>query len=318
VARPTALGDPALRRWRLPTGKVRQIGSDRTPNPVEHYQPIHGAPLPLNDPQFGEKLKEVEKAVGFRFPASAFSNAFLAELLGTTAETMSRKKSGKRRVTERDWSTLTSHFDLARYGFEPTMFALELPSFAEVMRAVGLKALGDAKPNKARQDLMELATGPCGGRLVIRVARGRLRNGGIGTEPNDAGMPTLLPGDRVQVQVSAPRQGHMYLLNDNRKEVACLMPSYYAPSTAVKAGDVVIPTREDLTHFPVGGPINTYRLYALWFAAEPPVALSKVKAGDRPPRNIESTEFIEIVEYARQMSSQAGTVMVAFGDYIVK
>jgi hypothetical protein len=275
--------------------------------------------VPLYDKEFGIKLKAIERAVGFRFPASDFSTTFLAGLLDTAIESMSRKKTGKRRVTESDCSRLTSYFDLARYGFEPEMFSLDVQAFEEIMRGVSRKAQRDAKPNKAREDLFQLAISPSvGGRLWIGLARSRVRSGGIGSEPKASALPVFMEGDRVEVHVSVPKEGYLILLNDDREQVTCLMPSHYAPQLAVRAGDVVIPNAADFPHFPVGGPANNYRLYALWFSQRPSLALTTGDFKEALPRDIDSTEFLEIVECAKQASRRSDAIMVAFGDYKVK
>jgi hypothetical protein len=275
--------------------------------------------VPTYDKEFGIKLKALERAVGFRFPASDFSTTFLATLLDTAVESMSRKKTGKRRLTESDCSKLTSYFDLARYGFEPDMFALDLQPFEEIMREVGRKAQRDAKPNKAREDLFQLATSPdVGGRLWIGLARSRVRSGGIGSEPKATSLPVFIEGDRVEVHVSVPKDGYLILLNDDREQVTCLMPSHYAPLLAVRGGDVVIPNSADFPHFPVGGPANNYRLYAVWFAQRPSLALTAGDFKEALPRDIDSTEFLEVVECAKQASRRSDAIMVAFGDYKVK
>lgn len=266
----------------------------------------------MYDVEFGAKLAEIESAVGFRFPATDFQNLFLASLLETTPETMSRKKAGLRRVTEWDLSKLTSYFDLARYGVEPHAFALGIGEFSRMMREVGRKAQAEAKPNKARHDLLTLA----GGRLQIVLANPQ-RGGGIGADPMVSALPRFRPGDFVKVKVSVPGDGHLYLLNDGRNDISCLMPSYFAPLTAVQAGTVTIPTTAEFPRFPIGGPVGTYRLFGLWFAEKPQLSLGRDEGSDRPPRDIEHSEFIEIAECAVRAKAAEKAVMVAFGDYRV-
>lgn len=275
--------------------------------------------MPLRDKDFGKKLAALEQAVGFRFPPSDFQNTFLSSLLHTTPETMSRKKTGVRRVTESDWSILTEYFDLARYGFEPGMFAEDLDAFLIHMKDVARLALQDSKPNKARLDLYELATGPCGGRLRIDLAGKGMRGGGIGAAPVDNNIIVLRIGDEVVVRTSARDDGHLFLFNDERgREFTCLMPSYFAPETAVRKGQVSIPTVDEFRYFPVGGPANTYRLYALWFAEKPDFGFLSNYSNDASPRVLTAIELTEVASCAKMRSANEKAVMVAIADYEVR
>lgn len=271
--------------------------------------------MPLHDPDFGEKLKALQSAVGFRFPPGDFSNASLARLLNTTEQTMSRKKKGKRLVTESDWSVLTDYFDLARYSFQPGMWALGLASFDEQMLEVGRQTFRDSKPNEARKNLMELATGGCGGRLHIELAYKRTRGSGIGTEPSADVLPVFSDGDQVCIKLDVPKDGHLVIVNDSRDSLTCLMPSHFAPRMIVKAGKVRVPTSYDFPCFPVGGRPGRYRIYGVWFAQRPPIALAATEGDHNPPRDLDPHEFVELVELAQKVSVRAEAVMVAFGDY---
>lgn len=275
--------------------------------------------MPLRDKDFGKKLAALEQAVGFRFPPSDFQNTFLSSLLHTTPETMSRKKTGVRRVTESDWSILTEYFDLARYGFEPGMFAEDLEAFLTQMREVARRALQDSKPNKARLELHELATGPCRGRLKIDLAGKGMRGGGIGAEPVDKNIIVLRIGDEVVVRTTARDDGYLFLFNDEHgKEFTCLMPSYFAPDIAVRKGPISIPTVDEFRYFPVGGPVNTYRLYALWFADRPDFGFLASLSSDGSPRTLTATELTEVSAHARMKSANENAVVVAIADYEVR
>lgn len=274
--------------------------------------------MPLHDKDFGKKLLAMEQAVGFRFPPADFRNTFLATLLHTTPETMSRKKKGERRVTDADWSVLTEYFDLARYGFEAGMFAEELLSFEQRMADVGRLALADAKPNQAWLDLYELATGPNGGTLRIDQARRALR-GGIGTKPSGNNLVVLHVGDEVTVRTEVAADGFLFLLNGERgKEASCLMPSCYAPEIAVRGGRVVVPTCDEFPRFPVGEPAASYRLCAVWFASKPDLSLMRGAPGDDEPRVLSQVELIEFAACAKALADKAGAVMVAMADYEVR
>jgi len=146
-----------------------------------------------------------------------------------------------------------------------------------------------------------------------------VRGGGIGAEPVQDDLLVLRINDQVRVKVPVPRDGFLFLLNDDNTDITCLMPSHYAPRLTVAAGEVSIPTTDEFPTFPVGGPPGkNYRIYALWFDRRPPVAVAGHEGIDQPPRDLEAGEFIELVEWAVQASSRADAVMIAVGDYDVR
>ena len=274
--------------------------------------------MPMYDTQFGEKINAVQEAIGFWFPPTDFQNKFLASLLDTTQESMSRKKNGKRRVTESDWSRLTDYFDLGTYGFEPGMFAEPIDQFRELIADTGRRARADAKPNKASQQLFELAAGPQGGSLQIIPAVRAHRGGGIGALPDESQHLVLRHGDKVTAKVSVPADGCLILINDSRgREATCLMPSYFAPEISVRRGQIVVPTALEHPHFGVGGPAGMYRLYAIWFRSTPDLMVIANAETSAEPRDLTSLELTELAAVAMAESQTRGAVMVASADYEV-
>lgn len=276
-------------------------------------------PMPIYDQDFGKKLEVLEQAVGFRFQPSDFKNVFLARLLDTTPETMSRKKTGKRRVTESDWSRIADYFDLARFGFEASMFCEEFTQFAERMQEVGASAMNSTKPDKARQDLFDIATGPKGGKIVIERESTRLRGGGIGAEPTDARVIVLREGEAVLVRTNVPESGSMYLFNDSRdRKLTCLMPSKFAPDVTVPKGAVTVPNGGAEGLFPVGGPTGRYRLYAVWFSGRPELSINALMRDPGDPKDLDSDEIIQVAACAKQRLEGGEGVMAAIADYEVR
>lgn len=273
--------------------------------------------MPLHDKHFGQKLEELEKAVGFRFSPQKFKNVSLAKLLNTTPETMCRKKNGTRRVTESDWSRLTEYFGLAHFGFETTMFAYDLNSFSKKMKDIGFKIQTSSTLDKARLDLFIIAGGIFGGNIKIERKNDLVR-GGIGAEPIDGNLVQLQEGDMVSIKTTVPDEGFLYLFNEAYgKEITCLMPSKYSPYCDVNKGTVAIPTDPDFSSFPVAGPQGSFRLYAIWFTEKPDLALNNKRLLDDTPCIIEHSEFTQLVTKAKSLSENGGGVMAAITSYKV-
>lgn len=266
------------------------------------------------DETFGRKLELLERAIGFRFPASAFSNDALALLLSTTKETMSRKKSGKANVTDRDLSVLTHHFGLSRHGFEAGMFADPLPRFEQHMKRVEKNALDEELIDVDRKLLFDLARGQ---NRTIHFELRDSRRGGIGAVKPQPSMPRLRESDEVRIRLAVPGDGHLLVVNDDgRRQVTVLMPSRFAPRIAVKAGAVHVPTDEIYKYFPVAGPEGRYRLIAVWLPEPPPLAFLD-RNMDSEPCDLAGDEFRQLAGIVRAAEAAGRPFMVAVGDYRV-
>lgn len=266
------------------------------------------------DRSFGRKLELMERAIGFRFPATAFSNDGLADLLNTTKETMSRKKSGDANVTDRDISVLTYHFGLSRHGFAVSMFAEPLEAFAQHMQQVEKSALGEELIDVDRKLLFDLA----------REHKGRidftLRNshrGGIGAVRPQVSMPRLRETDEVSIRLTVPYDGHLIVVNDDgRRQITSLMPSQFAPDTSVTAGSVSVPTDDSYRYLPVAGPAGAYRLIALWCPDRPQLSFLDTP-NDGEPVDLSVEQFRQIAGLVRSMEKAGRPFRVAVGDYAV-
>jgi len=266
------------------------------------------------DDTFGRKLELMERAIGFRFPAPAFSNDSLALLLNTTKETMSRKKSGKANVTDRDISVLTHYFGLGRHGFEVSMFIEPLAQFEKHLKRVEKSALGEDLLDVDRKLLFDLAREQNG---AIHFELRNSHRGGIGAVKPQVSMPRLKESDEVGIRLTVPGDGHLIVVNDDgRRQVTALMPSQFAPRTTVKAGSVYVPTDEDYRYFPVAGPTGPYRLIAVWFAEQPQLAFLKGEV-DGEPRDLSSDEFRQLAGLVRAAEKAGRPFKVAIGDYTV-
>lgn len=266
------------------------------------------------DETFGSKLELMERAIGFRFPVPAFSNDGLALLLNTTKETMSRKKSGKANVTDRDISVLAHHFGLSRHGFEVSMFTEPLQQFEQHMKRVEKSALGEAVIDVDRKLLFDLAREQKG---TVHFDLRNSHRGGIGAVKPQVSMPRLKESDEVGIRLTVPGDGHLIVVNDDgRRQVTVLMPSQFAPRTTVKAGTVHVPTGGDYRYFPVAGPAGPYRLIAVWFPERPQLAFLKGEV-DGEPRDLSIDEFRQLAGLVRAAEKAGRPFKVAVGDYAV-
>ena len=267
------------------------------------------------DEDFGTKLELMERAVGFRFPASAFSNVSLAGLLQTTQETMSRKKIGKANVTARDISKLTHHFGLGRHGFEVAMFTAPLEQFAQHMRQVEAQALGEELIDVDRKLLFDLAREQNG---TIHFDLRNSQRGGLGGVAPQVSTPRLRETDQVVIRVTVPADGYLIVVNDDgRREVTCLMPSQFAPATAVKAGTVRLPTDDAaFRYLPVATPAGLYRLVAVWLPMRPDLPF--LEGGmDGALRELTAGEYRHLAGLVRATAADKRPFKVAVGDYTV-
>ena len=266
------------------------------------------------DREFGRKLELMERAIGFRFPVSAFSNDALALLLETTRETMTRKKTGGANVTDRDLSALTHHFGLGRHGFETSMFTEPLAQYEQHIRQVERRALGEDLIDIDRKMLFDVAREQNG---MIHFDLRNSHRGGIGAVRKQVSMPRLKDTDEVRIRVTVPGDGHLLVVNDDgRRQGTGLMPSQFAPTTRVRAGTVHVPTDEAWEYFPVAGPAGPYRLIAAWFPEVPRLSFLD-GTHDAEPRDISVDEFRELAGHIRSAHNAGRSFKVAVGDYLV-
>jgi len=274
--------------------------------------------MPIYDKEFGKKLEELEKAIGFLFPPADFQNVFLADLLKTAPETMSRKKIGERKVTEGDWSKLISHFRLAQFDFEAGMFEEPLEAFKGHMREIEKKAHSDTDSGKTRRDLYEISSSPLGRKLTIEIVNQTRFVRGIGGELGRDNNVILNNGDQVLLKITTPDNGFLYLFNEDfGKPITCLMPSKYATSNQVRIGEIMIPDASLYRHFPVSGPEKSSRLYAIWFAQQPELALTNRRLVDESVQEVNRSEFAELVAVAKRLYEANEGVMVGIAHYKV-
>jgi hypothetical protein len=266
------------------------------------------------DETFGAKLELMERAIGFQFPVRAFSNDGLALLLGTSAETMSRKKTGKAHVTGRDLSVLTRQFGLARYGFQTGMFSEPLAQFEKRMKRVEKRAVSEEPADLARKLMVDRARAQ-NGTVAFDVRSGH--RGGIGAVNPQPSVPQLTVNDMVGIRVTVPSDGHLIVINDDKRgPVSMLMPSQFARDTAVKSGTVHVPTSTDFRYFPVAGPAGLYRVIAVWSPFQPQLALLQGETCG-PPRDLRTEEFQELAGFLKAEARWGRPFRVAIGDYAV-
>lgn len=272
------------------------------------------------DQDLDRKLARLREILGFRFNDRTFTTGHLASQLKLDPSTMSRKRTGKQRVTHRDWCRLTEVFHLHRHGFTPDMFAAPFAAFDDHLRACGVGTYGGDDLDLARQILFEVAErGRDAQSMKIVIERTtRRRSGGIGADPGDHSVaPRFRVGEEVRVAVTTPGPGHVLLISDrDSKEMTRIAPSRFAPETYVDGRIARFPSDGSERSLPVGPPPDFYRLIAVWFGHKPTAAAAEASPDD-DPRDLTSDEVVELAATVRNAEKAGRPVMVTMQDYLV-
>ena len=218
-------------------------------------------------PDLGRKLDHLLGIMGAYLPHDVSVDRFQARCCNTTFATFSRKRVGLAPVNTYELGALAALFQLGP-ELDYRLFYLDFEAFDQALRAARKGCYGPS-PIERNRSVLRAAADP-ERRITIELLRPR-HVGGIGGDLSSIDPPTFRVGDRVRLHVPLDpkgRDGHLYVFNDlpSRDEMACLMPSPYAPDTRVRGTSVRLPL-EDVgpSSFPVSGPTDVLRrLYALW------------------------------------------------------
>ncbi len=219
----------------------------------------------FRDALLGAKLEHIAGVVGYLFPNRHFTNRAFARELKINDAQMSRKRIGKLPVTNQELSTLLVYCGLGRLTisvFQTTTVA-ELDAILQ-REKIGIYGCCDADAIR-HQWLMDL-------NLLkgnIEITNVNVRRGTLGLPQKAAILDrSFRVGERVRMKISVPEDGFLLVLTDDyvRREISCLMPSCFAPKTAVKKGDMSIPVKAENIEpaFTVGGPPGWSRIFAFW------------------------------------------------------
>lgn len=270
------------------------------------------------DPLLGAKLEHVAGIVGYLFPKGHFDNKALARELAVTESRMTHKRNGNAPVDNQELCRLLVYCGLDGLTVED-LKAGGIDALDAVLRrhAIGIHGPrdGDAVRRKWLSDANRAAE-------AIRIQRVTGRRAGLGHPDEGASpLPHLRVGEMVRLVFKVPADGHVLLLNDEylRRDMTCLVPSCYAPRTAVKAGNVGVPFDGPTIEpaLTVLGPPGWCRLYAIWSPHEPRLPALPDGAAGKAPFAVD-THLLRDLERAVDRLREGGrTYRILTADYRV-
>ncbi|QTL03280.1 hypothetical protein J5J86_21440 [Aquabacter sp. L1I39] len=289
--------------------------SDDTPE--EAPQDAQLGTRPFRDPALGEKIEHIAGVVGYLFSIGHFSNKALAAALETTEAQMTRKRGGKAPVENQELSHLLKYCGLEGLSVDDLKADIDHLKAALERARIGLHGAGDgdrlrrkwlADPNRQN------------GRIKIQPVTARRAGLGAPVESATA-IPHLRIGAQVRLVFTVPADGHVLLLNDEylRREMSCLMPSCYAPTTRAAAGPLGVPISDPNIEpaLTVLGPPGWCRLFAIWSEQELRLAAMPANAGEQAPFAAGSA-FLDEIDRAIDRLRKAGRpYAILTGDYRV-
>lgn len=263
----------------------------------------------------GEKLDHLEGVLGYKFDARYFRSSYLAELCRTSPTQWSRKRGGGEAVSNFELSKLVDRFELGP-KLDYRLFRLDLDAFKAALEQAGVGTYGPRTGNRYRQMLIDAADR----RKRIAICRAEdSQRGGIG-RVSDASMSDarLYVGDLVYLHIPIPAAGHLVVLNDDRKaETHCLMPSLYAPHTAVTGNSVQVPTSLEYPYLAVADPAGRYRIFAIWTADPLLLAFLDNLDADAEPALLTENDLAQLATTVGHLQGQQERLKVVIGDYEV-
>ena len=269
------------------------------------------------DTEFGNKLDYLEGILGAQLPMECFQKKFQANWIETGAEQFSRKRNGTEAVSNRALAKLIDLFQIGeKIDFQ--VFRLELKAFIQALVDAKVGTHGNSTSQKQRQLLLSLynANHPV---AICRASA--IRAGGIGGDPAGAEVPQFRVYDRVYLHVPVPADGHLLVLNDttNTNELTCLMPSTFAPETAVTGNSVRVPTQQhELPYFKIGGPTGFYRIFAIWTKENLISHALGKELGESTPAPFNTANFESLCKKVEHLSTKRGKMQVMIADYWVR
>ena len=225
------------------------------------------------DQEFGAKLDHLAGVIGYLHPPRMFQNSFLAKELNVDPPRMRRKRTGVDSIDLRDLSVLIALFNLGD-RLDYTLFLLPLKEFKQELKRQGIGTYSGRSGLTGRQTLMNLSNDDdpsspeCS--IAIKLKSVKRRSPGMGNDISVKGtLPVFKDGDAVTIDIAVPRDGYLTVVEDELGITAsCIMPSKFAPLTAVKKGRVSVPNGDGDGPLVINGVSATYRVFAIWTAEQ--------------------------------------------------
>ena len=268
------------------------------------------------DPELGKKLDHLEGILGATLPSLYFVQDYQAKRLKTSPAQLSRKRNGTQNISNGELSAFIDLFHLGKH-FDYRLFQVDFGLFDESLKGSMVGTYGEPTSLRYRQLLISAADRT---KTIAITLRSHWRGGGIGGDLARFEVPVFEPFDRVTLHIPLPGDGHLLVFNDDPRtdEIACLMPSQYAPDTAARGNNLRLPTVAEFPDLPVTGPSSFYRIYAIWSARSLVPHLPADLPLDGQPAVFSGHDLAELANSVVRSGVSQREYCVMFADYRVK
>jgi len=271
------------------------------------------------DTDFGEKLDHLEGIIGHSLPRIYFTSSYQAlDVIKSTKAQYSRKRNGDATIARHEIGSL---IDLFRLGpkFDYTLFLLPLDEFKHALKEAGIGTYGLPLRQHFRNQLLTAAGE--GNRIQFLRMPNRKSVGGIGSEPCDEAIPVFNIFDNLRIKIKVPDDGYLLVLNDHpaSDQLSILKPSRFVPFEEVDKGTVILPDDIGTEAFPVGGPADFYRIFAIWWKEPIVPFLNDITPNlDGTPTTIRAADLEKLVSFLGASKPRQPRAEVVYGDYFVQ
>lgn len=269
-------------------------------------------------PDLGEKISELEGILGYRRDLADFRDERLGQVVGAAREHFGRMRRGKCAIADGQLSRLIAFFELGP-NLDYQLFRTPFDEFKQRLREGHIGTYAGNPLDTSCAALVVLAKRLDAEQISMTIRRRSVvRRGGLGLASTGVDQATaLVIGDKVDLSIEPPCAGHLTILSHHLGiELTCLMPSLFAPDSAVPGKRVVVPTSPTYECFDVTGPCGRHRIFAIWTSC--PVSLpwlGRIEHDGEPGviTGFEAGAFVESLQ-----SLPANDVAVYFRDYTVQ
>ena len=269
------------------------------------------------DETLGTKIDHIAGVVGYMFPNGHFNNKALANGLDVNEAQMARKRVGKDPIDNQELCTLLNYCGLDGLTVDDLKADVEALKAALERERVGIHGAGDG--DRLRRKWLGDTRRQHG---QVSIQRLSARRAGMGSPvENKSTIPFLRVGELVRLVFSVPADGHILVLNDEylRRDMTCLAPSCYAPTTRVAKGSVGVPfSGPDIEPaMTVLGPPGWCRIIVLWTERDLRFNGLPEQAAKRAPFSV-GTHFLAEIDRALDRLRRGGEAYsILTGDYRV-
>ncbi|WGW03629.1 hypothetical protein [Tropicibacter oceani] len=271
-------------------------------------------------PDLGRKLDHLEGLLGAYLPRRSFLGSEQQRALDCDKPAFSRMRSGQRMVANWELARFVEVFRLSDNGLDYRVFLQPFDDFDAALRRASVGSYGQSATARLREALRRLV--PKAQPIVIRRDM-RLNVGGIGGAPAQDQILRLRQSNRVCLTIplaACDERRHLFVLHDfpRARAMSCLMPSLFAPQTAVSGTTVTLPLPgSGHADFFVGGDPGYRCLYGIQCQQDIArmIALEDAETSVPGIRDDQFALLIDILESGAL--GDKSRVSVTFAEYIL-